>query len=283
MRDLIKEELNKIKKRTLLENNEDYYPCQRFTGNKLKYALCKRIASTGSWLYDDKGLRMKSIIMDTLKPLYSKYDEDEKKKFTKGARILKKIDKIDEGLFNWFIQKYVNQNTIVKVNGKWHPVNKLNTNHRDLSEFLTDLITKTDNRNLISQIIQDPKKGLNSIKSELPTLIGDHFEDTQDIFDYTKNTNFTSRIGEEAEESVKNKLEEMGFTVVYQGGDGDIIDMIFGTDLIVGRPDLRYKTVQVKRNEGSWDRSKPYKFVDWVIIADPFTIYDNKTKQPVEL
>jgi hypothetical protein len=283
MRDLIKEELNKIKKRTLLENNEDYYPCQRFTGNKLKYALCKRIASTGSWLYDDKGLRMKSIIMDTLKPLYSEYDEDEKKKFTKGARILKKIDKIDEGLFNWFIQKYVNQNTIVKVNGKWHPVNKLNTNHRDLSEFLTDLITKTDNRNLISQIIQDPKKGLNSIKSELPTLIGDHFEDTQDIFDYTKNTNFTSRIGEEAEESVKNKLEEMGFTVVYQGGDGDIIDMIFGTDLIVGRPDLRYKTVQVKRNEGSWDRSKQYKFVDWVIIADPFTIYDNKTKQPVEL
>ncbi len=283
MRDLIKEELNKIKRRTLLENNEDYYPCQRFTGNKLKYALCKRIASTGSWLYDDKGLRMKSIIMDTLKPLYSEYDEDEKKKFTKGARILKKIDKIDEGLFNWFIQKYVNQNTIVKVNGKWHPVNKLNTNHRDLSEFLTDLITKTDNRNLISQIIQDPKKGLNSIKSELPTFIGDHFEDTQDIFDYTKNTNFTSRIGEEAEESVKNKLEEMGFTVVYQGGDGDIIDMIFGTDLIVGRPDLRYKTVQVKRNEGSWDRSKQYKFVDWVIIADPFTIYDNKTKQPVEL
>jgi hypothetical protein len=283
MRDLIKEELNKIKRRTLLENNEDYYPCQRFTGNKLKYALCKRIASTGSWLYDDKGLRMKSIIMDTLKPLYSEYDEEEKKKFTKGARILKKIDKIDEGLFNWFIQKYVNQNTIVKVNGKWHPVNKLNTNHRDLSEFLTDLITKTDNRNLISQIIQDPKKGLNSIKSELPTLIGDHFEDTQDIFDYTKNTNFTSRIGEEAEESVKNKLEEMGFTVVYQGGDGDIIDMIFGTDLIVGRPDLRYKTVQVKRNEGSWDRSKQYKFVDWVIIADPFTIYDNKTKQPVEL
>jgi len=283
MRDLIKEELNKIKKRTLLENNEDYYPCQRFTGNKLKYALCKRIASTGSWLYDDKGLRMKSIIMDTLKPLYSEYDEDEKKKFTKGARILKKIDKIDEGLFNWFIQKYVNQNTIVKVNGKWHPVNKLNTNHRDLSEFLTDLITKTGDRNLISQIIQDPKQGLNSIKSELPTFIGDHFEDTQDIFDYTKNTNFTSRIGEEAEESVKNKLEEMGFTVVYQGGDGDIIDMIFGTDLIVGRPDLRYKTVQVKRNEGSWDRSKQYKFVDWVIIADPFTIYDNKTKQPVEL
>ena len=283
MRDLIKEELNKIKKRTLLENNEDYYPCQRFTGNKLKYALCKRIASTGSWLYDDKGLRMKSIIMDTLKPLYSEYDEEEKKKFTKGARILKKIDKIDEGLFNWFIQKYVNQNTIVKVNGKWHPVNKLNTNHRDLSEFLTDLITKTGDRNLISQIIQDPKQGLNSIKSELPTFIGDHFEDTQDIFDYTKNTAFTSRIGEEAEESVKNKLEEMGFTVVYQGGDGDIIDMIFGTDLIVGRPDLRYKTVQVKRNEGSWDRSKQYKFVDWVIIADPFTIYDNKTKQPVEL
>ena len=283
MRDLIREELNKLKKQTLLENNEDYFPCQRFSGNKLKNALCRRIASTGSWLYDDKGLRMKAIMMDTLKPLYSEYDEEEKSKFTKGARILKKIDKIDEGLFNWFIKKYVNENTIVKVNGKWHPVNKLNTNHRDLSEFLTDLIIKNGDRNLISQIIQDPKKGLNDIKSQLPTLISNHFENTQDIFDYTKNTAYTSRIGEEAEELVKNKLEEMGFTVVYQGGDGDIIDMVFGTDLIVGRPDLRYKTVQVKRNEGAWDRSKEYKFVDWVIVANPFTIYDNKTKQPVEL
>lgn len=283
MRDLIREELNKLKRQTLLENNEDYFPCQRFNNNKLKYTLCRRIASTGSWLHDDKGLGMKSIIMDTLKPLYVEYDEDEKNKFTKGARILKKIDKIDEGLFNWFIKKYVDENTVVKVNGKWHSVNKLNTNHKDLSEFLTDLIIKNGDRNLISQIIQDPKKTLTSIQNQLPTFIADHFENKQDIFDYTKNTAYTSRIGEQAEELVKNKLEEMGFTVVYQGGDGDPIDMIFGTDLIVGRPDLRYKTVQVKRNEGAWDRSKPYKFVDWIIVANPFTIYDNKTKQPVEL
>ena len=62
-----------------------------------------------------------------------------------------------------------------------------------------------------------------------------------------------------------------------------VIDMNFGTDLIMGRQDMGWKTIQVKRNEGAWDKSKKYYYVDWVIIADPFTIYDNKTKQPVEL
>ena len=95
MRDLIREELNKLKRQTLLENNEDYFPCQRFNNNKLKYTLCRRIASTGSWLHDDKGLGMKSIIMDTLKPLYVEYDEDEKNKVIKTEEELKNKEEED--------------------------------------------------------------------------------------------------------------------------------------------------------------------------------------------
>ncbi len=283
MRDLIREELRKFHSKVLLEEEDNYYTCKRFAGNRPKYTLCRSISSTGFWLHDDKGLQMKDLIISTLKPLFVKFSDEEKEKFKKGVRILTKLGKITEDKRDKFIEEKIENNGIVKVNGVWHPVNKLNTNHRDLSEFLTDLISKTNDRQLIMNILQDPKKGLNQIKYELPQLIKDHFKNTQDIFDYTKNIAQTSRVGEAAEEKVKKELQDMGFTVGYQGGDGDVIDMNFGTDLIMGRPDMGWKTIQVKRNEGAWDKSKKYYYVDWVIIADPFTIYDNKTKQPVEL
>jgi hypothetical protein len=75
----------------------------------------------------------------------------------------------------------------------------------------------------------------------------------------------------------------MGFVSEYSGGNGDLIDMVFGTDLIMSRDDVGAKTIQVKNSEWAWDRNEDYNNVDWVIIANPFIIYDNKTKQKVEL
>ena len=99
---------------------------------------------------------------------------------------------------------------------------------------------------------------------------------------YVKNINYRSKIGEDAENNVKNKLEEKGFELLYQGGEGDLIDMTFGVDLIMSHPETGPKTIQVKSNE-SWDKSLDYKYCDWIIVSEPFTIYDNKTKEVVEL
>jgi hypothetical protein len=57
--------------------------------------------------------------------------------------------------------------------------------------------------------------------------------------------------------------------------------MVFGTDLIMSHPDFETKTIQVKANEKAYDQD--YKYVDWIIIATPFTIYDNKTKEKIQL
>ena len=62
-----------------------------------------------------------------------------------------------------------------------------------------------------------------------------------------------------------------------------MIDMSFGTDLIMTSPKYGTKTIQVKSNEGSWRRDDEYKYIDWIVIANPFTIYDNKTKEKIEL
>ena len=101
-------------------------------------------------------------------------------------------------------------------------------------------------------------------------------------YDYVKNINYRSKIGEDAENNVKNKLEEKGFELLYQGGEGDLIDMTFGVDLIMSHPEIGPKTIQVKSNE-SWDKSLDYKYCDWIIVSEPFTIYDNKTKDKVQL
>ena len=119
------------------------------------------------------------------------------------------------------------------------------------------------------------------MKSQIKKLIDQYFDDPNMLYDYTKNIQRTTEQGESAERRVKEHLEDKGFKSLYDGGNGDLIDMVFGTDLIMEHPEIGVKTIQVKANEKAYDQD--YKYVDWVIIATPFTIYDNKTKERVQL
>jgi hypothetical protein len=47
-------------------------------------------------------------------------------------------------------------------------------------------------------------------------------------------------------------------------------------------PEFGAKTIQVKSSE-FWDKSMEYKYCDWIVVSKPFTIYDNKTKEVVEI
>jgi hypothetical protein len=266
--------------------NEAYYQeCSRFFGDKEKLQVCKRIASLKSWLHKDDGLGMKAIINDKLTDLKTDVPDNLKEKFINAANLLEKLGKITERQKNNFINNRVIGAKLIYVDGEWQPANKLNTNYSDLAELITDLLYRGgDNaRPFIDGIIVDPKSGLLSLKKYLPRLVGRYFEDSKELLGYTKNIQRSSDIGEVAENEVKSKLEEMGFVSEYTGGNGDLIDMVFGTDLIMSRDDVGTKTIQVKNSEWAWDRNEDYNNVDWVIIANPFTIYDNKTKQKVEL
>jgi hypothetical protein len=266
--------------------NEAYYQeCSRFFGDKEKLQVCKRIASLKSWLHKDDGLGMKAIINDKLTDLKTDVPDNLKEKFINAANLLEKLGKITERQKNNFINNRVNGAKLIYVDGEWQPANKLNTNYSDLAELITDLLYRGgDNaRPFIDGIIVDPKSGLLSLKKYLPRLVGRYFEDSKELLGYTNNIQRSSDIGEVAENEVKSKLEEMGFVSEYTGGNGDLIDMVFGTDLIMSRDDVGTKTIQVKNSEWAWDRNEDYNNVDWVIIANPFTIYDNKTKQKVEL
>jgi hypothetical protein len=263
------------------EGKNEYNFCDRFSGNKQKMYVCSKIGSLKGLLSRSNGLDLKTVIEKQISDLETEIPKDLQKKFIDCAIFLESLGKITEDKKNDFIENNVINNKLVYLNGEWQPINKLNTNYYDLAELLTELIYKNKNNTTFQAIIKDPKTTLMRMKSELKKMIEDYFDDPMMLLDYTKNIQRTSQQGESAEQRVKEHLQDKGFKVEYEGGNGDLIDMVFGTDLIMSHPKFGVKTIQVKANEKAYDQD--YKYVDWIIIASPFTIYDNKTKEKIEL
>ena len=287
MNKLIKEEILRISELMKIQvlNESEYNVCERFLENKQKLLVCKRINSLKSWIHKDDGLGLKKIINDKIQSLETEIPEATKQHFIDGANLLQSLGKITEKHKEHFIKNIVQSRKLVYLNGEWQPINKLNTNYADLAELLTDLIYKGGDKSkkIIQNIISNPKEGLKEIKPFLSRLLDKYFEDPTLLQDYTRNIQKRTSIGENAENKVKNTLKEMGFKSEYDGGNGDLIDMVFGTDLIMSSQDNGTKTIQVKDSEKAWDRSEDYPYVDWVVIANPFTIYDNRTKEEIKL
>lgn len=287
MEKLIKEEILRISELMKLRslNESVYNECERFSEDPKKMTMCKKIASLKSWVHKDDGLGLKRIINNKLKSLVTDIPEELKQQFIKGADLLLSNGKISQRERDYFVNNKVNGGKLIYINGEWQPINKLNTNYSDLSEMLTDMIFRGgDNaKPIIEKILTNPKVGLLEIKPYLSKLIDKYFDDVETLNDYTKNIQRSSKIGETAEDKVKEELESKGFTTEYSGGNGDLIDMSFGTDLIMSSPEYGFKTIQVKNTERAWNKSDSYSYVDWVIIANPFTIYDNKTKEKIEI
>ena len=287
MNRLITEEILRISKLMEIQtlNESVYTECQRFEGDKEKQLLCKTISSLKSWVHKDDGLGLRTIINKKIQSLLTDIPEDLKQQFINGANLLKSLGKITEREKNDFINRRVNNSKLVYIDGQWQPINKLNTNYSDLAELLTDLIYKGGDKakTFIQGILNQPAIGLAKLKPYLGKLVDKYFEDPNELRGYTLNVGRSTAIGEIAEEKVKKTLEGMGFKLEYEGGNGDLIDMVFGTDLIMTSPEYGTKTIQVKNSEYAWNRKDEYKYVDWVIIANPFTIYDNKTKTQIKL
>jgi hypothetical protein len=279
---LIIEDIKRIKSLMIeSEGKNEYNFCDRFSGNKQKKYVCSKIGSLKKLLSRYNGLDLSKVIDKQTSDLQTEIPQDLQEKFIDCAIFLESLGKITEKEKNNFIEKKVKNGKLVYLNGEWQPINKLNTNYFDLAEILTELIYKNKNNTTFQAIINDPKTTLMNMKSEIHTMIEEYFDDPKMLFDYTKNIQRTTQQGESAEQRVKEHLQDKGFKVEYEGGNGDLIDMAFGTDLIMSHPDFGVKTIQVKANEKSYDQE--YEYVDWIIIATPFTIYDNKTKKPIQL
>lgn len=256
-------------------NNTTYKSCSHFT-DKDTNDLCLRLNSFGNFLYKSYGLGLQSIIDSKTQQMKKVLDLNQQ--YQQPLKLLWETGKYDDpnkrdyisekdGVYEVEVLKSVGR--VYDQNDKWDYVNKLNTNWSDLAELLTELfvrgnmVQKLKNKNDL-----DLKNYLISIKNKLGGVL-DKYMSLNDYKTFVRNTKYRSQLGEKAENDVKKILENVGTTILYQGGDGDFIDMVFGIDLIVNDSGENY-TIQVKSDENQARNSlqeNRYNKVDF--IASP--------------
>jgi hypothetical protein len=219
------------------------------------------------WIYYSSGLGLEDVINDLLDPLKSNISEDEINKYKEGINILFDNNKITKGRYDDFLKDLPSKKLVYDEDGNWHPVNKLCTNYTDLSVLLTDLLFRSYEKGgkaaqRILETIKDTrnldeiKETLTLFKRRLPEeLFEKYLESPEELLNYVGNSIKKTEKGEEMENKVKHKLlslkPDSDFPkLLYQGGNGDFIDMEFSVDLIIQFDDDVVKTIQVKSNEG---------------------------------
>ena len=235
-------------------------PCSQFSG--VLNQLCSNLNSLGYQLSNKAGLDMQSVIDKALESSKSPIPEHLKQKFIQGLRILYRTKKFDRD-YIIKMKDVVDNSKLVYVNGEWHSVNKLNTNYSDLSELITDYLVR-HHRDEISNIVslfksQNPKQVMAYIK---PLLKGiENSFKVEDLMTYINNTVGNSNVGEIAELLINRLLRKNGITINYEGGNGDMIDMLFGVDTIADM-----KLIQTKASVKAVRGIKPH--IDWIGVAN---------------
>jgi hypothetical protein len=269
--------------------------------------ISKRLSSFKYWLYEKNGLGLQQIIDYILDPLKTNISQDEIDKYTIGVNILKNSGKITDQQYENFITTvnsrrliYTNDKGGLDPNGDWHYVNKLNTNFYDLADLLTELLIRSYNtnnvvsKNILQVILGNTtdnqcKDILLKHRHKFPQLFDSYLVSPNELLKFTKNIKVNSHYGETLENNVVNKLKDIGYKVLYQGGNGDFIDMLFSIDFIIEGKDKVF-TVQSKTSEYQVDKfvsdySKgKHKAVDLLIYPTNtkykiFMVKDKVTKE----
>jgi len=271
--------------------------------NVLGGSVYNKLNSLGSWLEDEKGLNLKKVIGDILSGITFNIQQKDIEDNIKGANTLESYNKISEYQYKFFV-KYIYDRKLVYVddegnldpNGKWHYVNKLNTNYSDLADLLSTYLEKAKNLgSKASTQIYDTisnttdtetmKKVLLKYKGDFKEqLFEKYLESKTDLMNFTKYSKKFSKYGDQMETDVSKAFENKGYKLLYRGGNGNFIDMIFSVDLIMGRGKDAI-TIQVKSSESDakrFESKKNKEAVDYLvypITPTEFQVVDLKDRK----
>ena len=227
-----------------------------------KVEVVSKLNSLRSWLSNSYGLGLKGVINTILEPLKTGIGGSEIEKYKEGVSLLLKHGKISKVSHDNFLKSLRDRKLVYDNDGNWSQVNKLNTNYSDLSELITDLLFDSYEEEGLSsnKILEVIGRGdLNDIKTVLKfyknklsnKIIQKYSKSPEKLFSYTKNSIKNSKKGESVEDEVRDRFLSKfdGSQLIYQGGNGDFIDMIFYIDLIIRFKNGKVYTIQVKSNE----------------------------------
>ena len=275
--------------------------------NSFKYWLYK------SWVYKKEGLELikkeglgiEKIIDEILDPLKSNIRQEEIDKHIFGINLLKNNGNISEIQYNNFIKNlpnkklvYTNNNREIDSNGVWDYVNKLNTNYSDIADILTELLIRSypegDFVDFVGTLLskdsdEESKNILLKHKHKIPQLFTTYLTSPMELLNFTNNIEVNSDYGEKLENNIIKKLKSNGAELLYQGGNGDFIDMLLSVDFII-KTKKGISTIQSKSNESQLDtfiidyNNGKHKAVDLVIYPKNskyviFMVKDNITKE----
>jgi hypothetical protein len=218
---------------------------------------------------------------------WSHIDQEDLDKFMKGVEFIKQTGKYSDDEIEKNVERIKNSK-LIYIDGEWHYVNKLNTNYSDTSELLTTIIEKMGKMDEVyNWLIKDPNPErvknflLKSIKPNISKFLNTTFKDKIEILQFTRNSKNNTEIGDAAESKIESILEKNGFNILYRGGNGDLVDMIFGADIIAERFDKGIVLIQVKSSGPKWENLGDYK-VDWIGIGNG-KFYDKNTRKEIDI
>lgn len=239
--------------------------------------LKDKILKEKEWLYDDKGLGLMRIFQKIIKQKGSKLSIKQLENFNKGIELLRKTNYPDiDGTINYFFKNGVeNEIFVLNENGDWSYINKVDTNYSQQTEILIYLLQiMIDSKNnyysnlgnkIYENINNDVRKGLLFLKEKVDLL---DLLSRINLNNFTDEIKSSSRWGEIAEEKISEYLISKGFKILYHGGNGDLIDMKFGCDMILykeGYGHNGYITLQVKYSEpNQYQKNKYSGKINWL-------------------
>ena len=241
-----------------------YYCCDRFYGKEK--LLCNKIEKLTYWLCDRDGLSMKDTINQLLRQNVSCEDLNGIYQEPLSYLYKKNVDGIIKRYDDTYYTKKLNNCCLVKdENGEWDYVNKLNSSYSDISELLTTLFLKGGQVDKLSQMnIPELKDYLLSLKGKTMLMLFKKYFTFEEYRDFTYNTRNNTIIGDRVENMVRDMLVNDGYTTLYEGCNGDFIDMLYGIDLIMEKNGDIY-LVQVKSKSYKAKKSienKYYRYID---------------------
>ena len=237
-------------------------------GISLRNDIIKRISNLRYFLVDDLGL--KNDIMKLLEEIGTSSDRNDE--YQLGLSILYKTGKFPDIKYKdgkYETLKFKNLFQVKTKSGDYDPVNKLNTNYSDLAELLYDIIEKDGKVESIENLDDVKLKYWLSNFVKNNSIVDLIKKYNIELRKYITNNRRNSEIGEINENFVKVRLSQLNCKILYQGGDGDFVDMIYGIDLIVEKDisgESKIFLVQIKSSEKdikyALDKYQ-YNNIDW--------------------